>query len=128
MIKIINIRCRFINFQLYYYIRQNSFLKSILTYCSILLLTLLVSTKPLFSLVGKSKLFSVCYLVESESEEDSKSKVIEEESDKLMYSQSFSATDFTSIEQSEKIITMTFYILGKIDFPFIQNVLLPPEL
>jgi len=67
-------------------------------------------------------------LVESESEEDSKSKVIEEESDKLMYSQSFSATDFTSIEQSEKIITMTFYILGKIDFPFIQNVLLPPEL
>ncbi len=103
-------------------------LKSILTYCSILLLTFLVSVKPLFSMVGKSKLFSVCYIEESENEEDSKSKAMEEESDKMMYSHTFSATEFTHFDQSDKIVAMAFYILGKIEFPFIQGALLPPEL
>ena len=91
------------------------------------MLTFLTSTKPLFSLVGKSKLFSVCYLVDSENEEDSKSKTMEEESDKLMYSSAFSSPDFNYLDQSNKIITMAFYILGKIEFPFIQGTLLPPE-
>ena len=79
-------------------------------------------------MVGKSKLFSVCYIEESENEEDSKSKAMEEESDKMMYSHTFSATEFTHFDQSDKVVAMAFYILGKIEFPFIQGALLPPEL
>lgn len=93
-----------------------------------MLLSVFITAKPLLSLASKVKLFSLSYILDSESEEDSKSKTIEEEADSLLYSQFFSLHSFSTNELTCKVVAMTIYLLNYVDFPLVQQLQIPPEL